>query len=457
MFEKKSEETLNPTDWDAMRLLGHRMVDDMMHYLSTLKSRPAWQPLPESVRTRIQKDLPIEGSSFESVYDEFKSDVLPYPNGNIHPRFWGWVQGTGTPFAMLADMLASGMNPHMAGFQQAPAVVETTVIEWLKTLMGFPPESSGLLTSGGTMANLIGLAVARNAKSNGNFRETGFQDSGSRHLVVYASVETHSWAKKSMELLGFGNRSLRIIDVNQHYQINISALKQQIAIDREKGFHPLAVLGTAGTVNTGAVDDLDGLADLCRDESLWFHIDGAFGALARLSPAHSHLVKGLDRADSVAFDLHKWMYLPFEAGCILIRHPGTQNDTFAQTASYLASTDRGVSAGPMIFADLGIELTRGFKALKVWMSLKAHGANQFGRLIGQNIDQVQYLASLIQNSTHLQLMAPVSLNVACFRFYDACLSATQLDAVNIEVLLRVQERGIAVPSGTKLSNQFVLR
>jgi len=452
-----NEQTLDPENWGEMKLLGHKMVDDMMDYLAGLRERPAWKQAPSDSTEAIRVALPLEPEGFDATYENFKKNVLPYPNGNIHPRFWGWVQGTGTPYAMLADMLASGMNPHMAGFNQAPAVVEETVMDWLKEMMGFSKESSGLLTSGGTMANLIGLAVARHHQTNFDFRKDGFQGETVSKMTVYTSSETHKWAKESMELLGFGNKFLRIIEVDQKYQINTDKLISKIKEDRANGFTPICLIGNCGTVNTGAIDPLDKLAEIAAAENIWLHVDGAFGALAYLSKEHSHLVKGLEKVDSVAFDLHKWMYLPFEAGCILVRKEGAQESTFSSDASYLKPSGRGVCAGPLKFSDLGIELTRGFKALKVWMSLKAHGANKFGQLIGQNIEQCRYLANLVEKSKHLQLMAPVSLNVVCFRFEKSGLDEKDLDYINNGILLRLQEQGIAVPSGTRIEGKFVLR
>lgn len=451
------EETLDPQNWDELRKLGHQMIDDMMGYLKSLRDSPAWRPVPEGVRRAIGGTLPTEPQSYESVYNEFVDHVLPYPNGNIHPRFWGWVQGTGTPFAMLADMLASGMNPHMAGFEQAPAIVEETVMEWLKKLMGFPESASGLLVSGCTMANLTALMVARNQKAGVALRENGLQGTGNATLVAYASSEMHCWAQKAMDVLGLGSRNLRIIPVDEDYRLSKEELAQSIHRDRALGLQPFCILATAGTVNTGAIDNLDALADLAEQENLWFHIDGAFGALARLSPRHSRLLNGMERANSLAFDLHKWMYLPFEVGCVLIKDPAAHHKTFAQTAHYISAVGRGVMAGALQFSDLGIELTRGFKALKVWMSLKAHGSLQLGRIIGQNIDQAQHLAKLIQNSPNLTLLAKVSLNVVCFRYHVPNLEENLLTKLNQEILIQLQEKGYAVPSATTLAGKFGLR
>ena len=276
--------TLDPHDWDEFRSFGHRVLDDIIDHLASLRQQPAWQPMPEDVKTALARSVPYEPEGTESAYDDFRKNVLPYPNGNLHPRFFGWVEGTGFPLAMIADMLASAMNPHMAGFNQAPVIVEHQVIAWLTELMGMPAGTSGLLCSGGTMANIIGLTVARQAKAGFDVREQGLQN-GQPLLTVYGSVETHGWARKGVELLGLGRRAYRAIPVDDEFRIDLQSLRKTIDADRRSGHHPICVIGTAGTVNTGAIDDLNALADLCDEERLWFHIDGAFGALVRLAQA----------------------------------------------------------------------------------------------------------------------------------------------------------------------------
>jgi glutamate/tyrosine decarboxylase-like PLP-dependent enzyme len=452
-----SEETLDPRDWNELRALGHKMLDDMFDHLASLRDQPTWQPMPDRVRAGFSAAIPMEPQPAEQVYQEFVDNILPFTNGNRHPRFWGWVQGTGTPLAMLADMLASGINPHLAGFNQAPALVEHQVLRWLTELMGMPESSTGVLGSGGTMANIVGLVVARHAKAGFGIREEGLQGGARPRLMVYASSETHGWAQKAVELLGLGDRSLGRIPVDAEYRIDVAKLRATIAADRSAGQHPFCVIANAGTVNTGAIDDLESLAAICRQEDLWFHVDGAFGALARLSPRLAHLVAGVEQADSIAFDLHKWMYLPFEVACTLVRDAYAHRDAFALTPSYLAETTRGVIAGGLPFADRGIELTRGFKALKVWMSLKAHGVKTFARLIEQNVDQARYLAELVTTKSNLELLAPAPLNIVCFRYAPDGLSDASLNAVNQEVLLRIQESGLAVPSGTVLGGRYAIR
>ena len=451
------EETLDPADWEEFRRFAHGVMDDAVEWLATLRERAAWREMPEAVRDSFDEALPVEGVGAERVYAEFVERVRPYPNGNLHPRFWGWVQGTGTPLGMIADMLASALNPHMAGFNQAPALVEKQVLSWLAELMGFPHGSSGVLTSGGTMANLIGLAVARGEKAGFDVWEHGLQGDRGPRLVFYGSAETHGWCRKAAELLGLGNSAYRRVAVGPDYRMNVEALRTLIESDRREAMRPFCVVGNAGTINTGATDDLRALAGLSKEEGLWFHVDGAFGALVRLSEKLRSVVDGIEEADSLAFDLHKWMYLPFEVGCVLVRDAEAHVRTFAAKQNYFGDAERGVIGGGLPFAERGIELTRSFRALKVWMSLKAEGVAKYARLIEQNVTQAQYLAKLIASEAEMELLAPVALNVVCFRLRPRGLAEADLNALNKEVLLRVQESGVAVPSSTVLDGKFALR
>lgn len=450
-------ETLDPADWQEFRKLAHRMVDDSLDYLRTVSDRPPWQPLPSSVRSALTSEpLPRVAQTAECAYDEFLTNVLPYTNGNRHPRFWGWIQGSGTPLGMMADMLAAGMNPHCAGLDQSSKLVELKVIAWLAELMGFPTDASGVLATGGTMANILGLAVARHARAGFDVRKDGMYGAEAR-LTIYASDEVHSWAQKAVELFGMGHASLRRVPVDKDFRMRVDALRDMIDADRLLGLRPICVIGTTGTVNSGATDDLKALADLCAEQELWFHVDGAFGALARLVPELAPALKGIERADSLAFDLHKWMYLPFEVACVLVRDRAAHEATFSVNPSYLRDEGRGVIAGGLPFADRGIELTRNFKALKVWMSLKAHGVDTFSSAIALNVEQARRFGERIVKVPHVVLCAPVSLNIVCFRLAPPSLSPEQQDALNKELLLRIQETGLAIPSGSKIDGRYVIR
>ncbi len=463
------EETFDPRnaqEWAEFGALAHRMVDDMLAHLASLGEQPAWRMMPANVRAALREPVPRAGVGAEAAYEHFVERVLPYPNGNLHPRFFGWVQGNGTPLGMMADMLAAGLNPHMAGFDQAPALVEQQVVDWLAELLDVPG-ASGVLVGGGTMANTLGLAVARAAKAKAhgiNVRETGVQawpgQPVPKPLVFYGSVETHGWARKAAELVGLGSRAFRRIGVDREYRIEMTELAAAVTADRAQGLEPFCVVGTAGTVGTGATDDLEALAAFCQREQLWFHVDGAFGAMAYLSPALRPQVRGLERADSIAFDLHKWGSLPFECACVLVRDPAHHRAAFAYdiaSAQYLATQTRGVIAGGIPFAERGLDLTRNFKALKVWLSFKAHGVDKLVRLIEQNVAQTRYLVDRVREEPTLELLAPAPLNIACFRYAPAGASEQALNALNAEILVRLQEEGIAIPSSTMLGDRFAIR
>ena len=461
MAERKStsgtaEESLDPKDWAAMRRLGHRMVDDAMDYLERVRERPVWQPVPERIKAAMRSPLPVEGQDPAAVYEDFRRDVFPHAMGNTHPRFWGWVIGTGTPFGALADMLASTMNPNIGGGDQGPNYVELQVLSWLKEMLGYPAEASGLLVTGGSMANFVGLAVARNAKAEADVAQAGVA-AAPRRMALYASTETHNSVRKAVSLLGLGRDALREIPVDESYRIDLGALRRAISEDRKAGLHPFCVVGNAGTVNTGAIDALSDLASICDAEKLWFHVDGAFGALAAIAPNLEPLVRGMERADSLAFDLHKWMYMPYDVGCALVRWPEQHRATFVSPAEYLAHLTRGLPAGPVWFSEYGVQLSRGFRALKVWMSFKEHGVSKYGRLVAQNCEQANYLASLVERTPELELMAPVPLNIVCFRFAPPGADEAKLDSINEEILFALQESGTAVPSSTLLRGRFALR
>ena len=449
-------ETLDPTDWEAMRSLAHRMVDDAIDYVATVRERPVWQPTPAEVAEWLQQPAPHEPQGAEAAYADFVQNILPYPMGNIHPRFWAWYMGNGTVLGALADFWAAIMNPNMGGGNHAAILVEQQVIRWLQDVLHFPADAGGLLVSGGSMANLVGLAVARNVTAGYDVRADGVSAAQSP-LVVYASSEVHSCNQKAVELLGLGSKALHKIPVMDDFRIDLRLLEQAIVDDRATGKLPICVIGSAGTVNTGAVDDLNALADLCLRDKMWFHVDGAIGAVAMLAESVCGLLAGIERADSVALDLHKWMHIPFEAGCVIVRDRAAHRSSFALTPEYLEPEVRGLAGTNFWYSDYGVQLSRQFRALKVWMSIKEHGLDRFGRMIDRNVAQAHYLKRLVEAEPRLEIMAPVELDIVCFRYCFASAPAGAQNALNKEIVLRLQEQGIAAPSLTTLRGQTCIR
>ncbi len=432
------------------------MVDDMMGHLQTIGDQPVWTPVPADAVARLNQPLPERGLGAEEAYAAFLRDVFPWPVGNIHPRFWGWVNGSGTPLGALAEMLAATMNPNVAGHQGSARYVEEQVLAWLAELLGYPRDTSGVLVSGGSMANFVGLAAALVDRAGFDLPGQGMIGAPKRP-ILYASTETHFSVDRALRLLGVGDAGHRRIPVNDRFQIDLGALRTTIAADRNAGHHPFAVVGNAGTVGTGAFDDLDALAVLAEEEGLWFHVDGAFGAFAAVDPDLAPLVRGMERADSLAFDLHKWMVVPIEAGAVFVRNGEAHRRAFRVAGDYVTSMEGGIGVDVTAFAERGIQLTRGFRALKVWMSLLAHGAEAYRALIRGNVDLARHLDRRVTEHPSLELLTPTVLNVVCFRYRPADLAEAALDDLNRKILVRLHEEGIAAPSYTVLSGRYALR
>lgn len=449
------EISLDPDDWAAHRALAHKIVDDAVDHLAKVRSRAVWQPMPTGVRATYLSPVPYHPTPLADVYAEMQQNLLPYPMGGIHPRFFGWYMGGCNFTGALSDFIAAIDGSNLGGGDTAAVATDNQVVGWLRDMMGFPATASGTLTSGGSMANMVGLTVARNMMAGVDVRLEGVTNLP-QPLRFYASDQVHSAHQKTLEALGLGSKSLRLVPTGADFRMDIAVLERMIAEDRAAGFLPACVIATAGTTNTGAIDDLSAIGAVCRREGLWFHVDGCIGALVRIAPDNAHLVAGIEAADSVALDPHKWLQTPFECGCALIRDAGAHRAAFTLHPDYLQEQTRGVAAGEFL-GDYGYELSRGFKALKLWMSLKEQGVAKFGALIDQHIAMAQYLERLVRSDIALELMAPVAINIVCFRYVGKGGTEAELKALNTEIMLRIQESGIAVVTDTTLKGRHSLR
>ena len=449
------EETLDPENWSEALALSHQIVNDAVAYLRDVRDRPVWQEMPADVRSRFSAPLPRAPEPFGNIYQMITETVMRYPMGNIHPRFWSWYMGSSNFTGALGEFLAAIQGSNLGGGDHAAALMDQQVVNWCKDMIGFPAAASGTLVSGGSMANLIGLTVARNEKSDIDVREFGLA-AIEKPLRFYGSDQLHGCHRKAVEALGLGNCALRRVPSDAGLRIDICALRAAIAEDRARGFQPACVIASAGTVNTGAIDDLAALRALATEEGLWLHVDGCIGALLAIAPENAYRVVGIEKADSVALDPHKWLHAPFEAGCALVRDAAAHRNAFAVAPEYLETSDRGLASGPWLH-EYGLQTSRGYRALKIWMSLKEHGIEKFGRLIDQNIAQARYLTDLIKAEPLLELVAPTNINIVCFRFRPADADRTALKSINSQIMMRLQEEGTAAISDTTVRGEHCLR
>ncbi len=443
------ERDLDPGDWNAFRATAHAILDQILDYTRDIRDRPVWRPVPEAVRARLRTPMPRNAEGLAAACDEFRDAILPYATGNVHPRFMGWVHGGGNPAGIVAEMLAAGLNANLGGRDHAPIEVERQVIGWMAELFSLPATAGGLLVTGTSVANLIAVLIARRQADNA-VRRFGV---GESRLVAYASAAAHGCVARAMDMAGLGTDALRLIPTDEAGRMQAPAVAEAIGRDRAAGLRPLLVVGTAGSVNIGAIDDLPGLAALSRRECLWFHIDGAFGALAALSPELQPLLSGIEQADSIAFDFHKWGQVPYDAGCILVRERAHAEQAFAAPAAYLQREARGLAGGAPWPCDLGPDLSRGFRALKVWFTFKTWGADRIGESILHTCEVARHLAALVDAAPLLERLAPVELNIVCFRYRFA----RDIDRQNAELVADLQESGIAAPSTTTLDGRLAIR
>jgi aromatic-L-amino-acid/L-tryptophan decarboxylase len=426
------------------------MLDDMVDFLAGIRDRPLWREMPDAARARFSETLPTAPSDLAAVHDEFLRDIMPFAGGNLHPGFMGWVQGGGTAAGMLAEMLAAGLNVNCGGRNHAGIEVERQILRWSREIFGFPETASGIFVTGTSMANFVGLLVAKRAARGIEVRRQGL--AGGKQLIAYTSTGAHGCVPTAVEMAGIGLDGLRLIATDSRHRIDLAALRDAIAADRGTGLQPFLIVGAAGTVDTGAIDDLDGLADLARDEGLLLHVDGALGAFGVLAPDLAPLFKGIERVDSLAFDFHKWAQVPYDSGFIMVRDGALHQSTFASPASYLRRETRGLAGGSPWPCDFGPDLSRGFRALKTWFTLKTYGTEQLGLIISQTCALARHLGMRVAATPELELLAPVQLNVVCFRY-----RCGEPDRINGEIVIALQEAGLVAPSTTTIAGRLAIR
>ena len=439
------------------RTAGHAAVDLLADYLGKLPDGPVWQAMDPDARERLLGlPLPQAGRGLDELVADIGGDVLPYPMGNGHPRFFGWVNAAPAPAGVLATLAAAAMNPSSAGGDHADVHLERTVVRWIAELAGFPhPPGGGLLTSGASMATIVALGSARNraARLLGvDVREQGL--AALPALTGYVSAETHSCVRKAAELLGLGSRNLRAVPTDAVGHLDPAALREQVRADRAAGLHPFLAVASAGTVNTGAVDDIAAIADVCADEDLWLHVDGAYGAFGVLDPFSAQRYAGLDRADSLALDPHKWLGVPVDCGCVLVRDPVELRGTFSLVPSYLRDENAG---GLGWFSEYGIEQTRPFRSLKVWATIAASGREGIARDIAHCTAMARRLGELVEAAPDLELLAPVETSITAFRYAPAGVPESVLNQVNKALPVAIQERGRTFVTGTLLDGREAAR
>ena len=427
------------------------MLDDALDYIEHIRERPVWQPIPAEIRERFREPLPYAPSDLAEVHARFLNEIQPYATGNTHPGFMGWVHGGGTPVGMLAEMLAAGLNANLGGRDHIPIEVERQIVRWVRDLFGFPESATGLFVTGTSMANLIGVLIARDKALGFQVRGLGVAASPGR-LTAYASADAHKCIARAMDFCGIGSDALRLIP-----KMDLAELQKAVDADRCAGLTPFLLAGTAGSVDTGAIDDLAALADFSQRERLWFHVDGAYGALAILAPDLAPRLRGIERADSLAFDFHKWGQVPYDAGFILVREGELHRTTFATSAGYLRREESGLAGGSWWPCDFGPDLSRGFRALKTWFTLKVYGTDALGAAISRTCDLARYLECRIGNAPELELLAPVTLNIVCFRYRGDIVAGCDSDRLNARIVVELHEAGEVAPSTTIIDGRLAIR
>jgi len=444
---------------DEIRRVGRLVVDLIADHLTSLPDEPAFRPFPADLAREIAATpVPATARAPDEILRTFAETIEPYPFGNGHPRFWGWINSPPAVMGIFAEALAAAMNPSCAGGNHAAIHLERQVLAWFRDLLRFPDGSMGLLVSGGSMATMTALAVARHVKSGVDVRRAGLR-AAAQPFAFYMTSEGHSCARKAIELLGFGSASIRTIVTAADFTMDVEALDAALTHDGDEGIRPIAVIATAGTTNTGAIDDFAAIADVCRRHDVWMHVDAAYGGPAILSDEYGAAIGALSHADSVAVDPHKWLFVPVEAGLVFVRDGDAMRSAFSLVPPYVRTTgSAGEVYGLPWFSEYGFQQTRGFRALKVWMAMQQFGVAGYKAAVEENIALARYLADRVRSSDDFELMAPPSLSVVCFRYVDAALgSEDHVVGANRAILERLQLGGEAFITSTELAGRFVLR
>ncbi len=448
---------------EEFRAEGHRLVDRLADFLETLPSRPVAPGLsPKEVRARLGGGaLPQEGTAAGPLLDEAASLLFESSVFSGHPRFFGYVVSSPAPVGALADLLAAVVNPNVGAWYLSPMAteIELQAIRWIAEMVGFPTDCGGILTSGGNMANFVAFLAARRAKAPWNVRAEGAVPREGASLCLYASGETHTWVHKAADLFGLGTEAIRWVDTDARQRLDVGALERRIREDRAGGLHPFLVVGTAGTVSTGAVDPLPRMAEVCRREGLWLHVDGAYGGFAAGVPGAPEDLAGLAMADSIAVDPHKWLYAPLEAGCTLVRDARSLGDAFEYRPAYYQSHDD--LEGAVDFHSRGLQNSRGFRALKVWLGLRLAGQRGYRRMIADDIALAQALFDAASRHGELEAVTR-GLSIATFRYVPEDMAGgardeAYLDRLNRELVEALQRGGEAYLSNAVVGGRYVLR
>lgn len=448
---------LDPSDWDEFSDLAIKFIQQEIRNLSDSTQNEVWQAVPDDVKKAIQNEpLPVTESDISTLISEYQQNIQPYRTGNTHPKFWGWVHGTGNVAALLADVATSAMNANCGGRDHAAIYIERQVLDWCKQLFGFSNTSSGILTSGTSHSSLMALQVALHAKFGEGIKRQGLASIG-KTVRFYTSKEAHSSIKKAVEALGVGSDNLVPIETDQHHKIDVDDLRFQIQKDLDQGFCPTAIIANSGTVNAGAFDDLRQVKTIAQDFHCWLHVDGAFGAwFAITQSTHKHLVSGLELADSLAFDFHKFMSVQYDCAGLLIKDAQLHQHVFSNRPDYLAPHGQALAGGDPWFCDFGHELSRPFRALKVWFTFKTYGMKKLANLLEKSCDNALFLADLVSQSDNFELLMQPSANVVCFNISHAVNPKVNNQQCE-QLVADLQHSGEAVFSLTKFGDYRYIR